>query len=151
MQIPRIRRENREYFRAKVYSHLFADSHHIMQEIKKIKKLSLANLAAFLCAFFAFIIIFSVFIGLIARVVREKETAGKLAKFIFINLGVDFLISLGAAIAVGIAAWVIGFLAAAFYNFIAKNIGGVKVEIIDEVGEAAVLKTEERKQELFKY
>lgn len=120
-------------------------------EIKKIKKLSLAGIAASLYALFGFIITFSIFIYSLSKVILEKETSGKLAGYIFINLGLDFLISLAVAVGASIVGWVIGFLVSGFYNFSAGSIGGVKIEMADESGRTVVLKPEEKKQELFKY
>lgn len=77
--------------------------------------------------------------------------AGHLAEYIFINLGLDFIISLAVAIAFGLAGWLVGLIMAGFYNYLAREIGGVKVDFADEAGQAAVIKTEEKKQELFKY
>jgi hypothetical protein len=122
-----------------------------MLEIKKIKKLSFANIVALLHAFFAFLLTFGIFIYFLVKVVLEKETDGHLFKYIFINLGLDFLISLGVAVAAGAAGWIFGVIAAGLYNFFAREIGGVKAELANEIGQAAVIKTEEKKQELFKY
>jgi uncharacterized membrane protein len=120
-------------------------------EIKKIKKISLANIVALLHVFFAFIISFGIFIYLLVKIVLEKEMADKLVKYIFVNLGLDFLISLGVAVAIGVVGWIIGFIAAGMYNFFAREVGGAKIEFVDETGAAMVMKTEEKKQELFKY
>jgi|GEM_PF-1604029 hypothetical protein len=125
-----------------------------MLEVKKISKLSLANIAALLYALFGFIVSFTALIYTLIKVILEKETAGKLAQYIFINLGLDFLIALGVAVIAGIIGWLVGLIAAAFYNFLAREIGGIKIEFLDETSVAPVTKAESTlkdKQELFKY
>jgi ABC-type sulfate transport system permease component len=119
-------------------------------EIKKIKKLSLANIVALFYALFGFVVPLAALVHALVKVIYEKETAGKLTSYIFINLGVDFLISLAVAVGAGIIGWLIGFIMAGFYNFLAREIGGVKIELADEAGQK-IIKTEEKKQEFFKY
>lgn len=128
-------------------------------EIQRIKKISFANIVALLHAFFAFIIVFGSFIYLLLKVIVEKDMAGHLAKYIFINLGLDFLVSLGVAAAAGAIGWVLGVITAGFYNFFAREIGGVKVDFIDETDSAFINQSlafnrsagDKEKQELFKY
>jgi hypothetical protein len=122
-----------------------------MFEVKKIKKLSLANIAALLYGLFGFIISFATLICALVKVILEKNITDQLAKFIFMNLGLDFLLSLAAAIIAGVIGWFIGLIASGFYNFLAKNIGGVKIELSDETGIAPAVGMEEKKQKLFKY
>jgi hypothetical protein len=136
-----------------------------MFEVKKIAKLSLANIAALLYALFGFIASFAALVYGFIKVILEKETAGKLAQYIFINLGVDFLLSLGLAIIAGAFGWLIGLIASGCYNFLAREIGGVKIEFSDEssfikassFAKATGDKQEDKasdknnKQELFKY
>jgi hypothetical protein len=132
-----------------------------MFEIKKIAKLSLANIAALLYALFGFFASFAALIYSLIKVILEKETAGKLVQYIFINLGVDFLLSLGAAFIAGAIGWIVWFVASVFYNFIAKNIGGIKIELADEDNRPLLIKPESsfakavedknNKQDLFKY
>ncbi len=122
-----------------------------MQEIKKIKKLSVANIAGLIYALFGFIISFAASIYALVLVLLEKQTAGKLLIYISTSLGLNFLIALAVALIAGAIGWLVGLIAAAFYNFLAKNIGGVKIDLADEAGQAAVFKPEEKKQELFKY
>jgi hypothetical protein len=128
-------------------------------EIKKIKKFPFANITAFLYAIFAFLVTFGIFIYLLLKVILEKEMAGHLVEYIFINLGLDFLISLGVAVAAGVAGWIFGVIAAGMYNFFAREIGGVKVEFAEETDGAfinqkstfAKTTVDKEKQELFKY
>jgi ABC-type Fe3+ transport system permease subunit len=132
-----------------------------MFEIKKVKKLSVANIAALLYAFFGFVGSFIASVYSLVIFVHEKNLDQKLAMYILTNLGLGFLIALAAAVIAGIFGWLLGIIAAAFYNFIAKTISGIKVELADEAGQALTLKTEEKKssfakatedkQELFKY
>jgi len=120
-------------------------------EIKKIAKLPLANIAALLYALFAFAGSLIVSIYSLIIFIRAKNISGKTAGYILTNLGLDFLIALAAAIIAGIIGWLLGIIAAAFYNFIAKNIGGIKIELADETGQATIVKPEIKNQELFKY
>jgi hypothetical protein len=122
-----------------------------MFEIKKIKKISLANIAASLYALFAFIGSFGASIYAIVFFVHGKQFDKQLALYILTNLGLGFLIALAAAIIAAILGWLMGFIAAGFYNFIVKTTGGLKIELVDEAGQAMAFKPEEKKQELFKY
>ncbi|MDD5528046.1 MAG: hypothetical protein PHO56_03685 [Patescibacteria group bacterium] len=132
-----------------------------MTEIKKIKKISAANIVALLYALFGFTASFITSIYSLIVFVREKQLADKLSIYILTNLGLSFLIALAAAIAAGIAGWLLGFITAAFYNFLAKNIGGVKIELADEtfdelkkdeeIKKSPFAKAAGDKQELFKY
>jgi hypothetical protein len=132
-----------------------------MFEIKKVKKLSVANIAALLYAFFGFVGSFIASIYSLVIFVHEKHFDQKLAMYILTNLGLGFLIALAAAIIAGIVGWILGIIAAAFYNFIVKTVGGIKVELADETGQVAAIKAESsfaratedknHKQELFKY
>jgi hypothetical protein len=122
-----------------------------MFEIKKIAKLPLANIAALLYALFAFAGSLIVSIYSLIVFIQTKNISGKTAGYILTNLGLDFLIALAAAIIAGIIGWLFGIIAAAFYNFIAKNIGGIKIELSDEFGQAMIVKPEIKNQELFKY
>jgi hypothetical protein len=122
-----------------------------MFEIKKIAKLPLANIAAMLYALFGFAGSLIVSIYSLIIFIREKNINGKTAGYIFTNLGLDFLIALAAAIIAGIIGWLLGIIAAAFYNFIAKNIGGIKIELTDENNQAPTIKPDNIKQDLFKY
>jgi hypothetical protein len=122
-----------------------------MFEIKKIAKLPLANIAALIYALFAFASSLIVSIYSLIIFIREKNISGKTAGYILTNLGLDFLIALSAAIIAGIIGWLLGIIAAAFYNFIAKNIGGIKIELADETNQPLAIKPENIKQDLFKY
>jgi hypothetical protein len=123
----------------------------IIIEIKKIKKLSIANIVALLYALFGFVASFAASIYALVVVITEKETTCKIYLYVLTNIGLGFLIALAAAIIAGAVGWLLALVAAAFYNFLAKNIGGIKVELADETGKAPVIKVEEKKQELFKY
>lgn len=124
-----------------------------MQEIKKIKKLSIANIVALLYALFGFVASFAASIYALVVVITQKETAGKIYLYLLTNIGLGFLIALAAAIIAGAVGWLLAFVAAAFYNFLAKNIGGVKVELAEEASTFGEVKKPEepKKQELFKY
>jgi hypothetical protein len=122
-----------------------------MFEIKKIKILSVANIAALLYALFGFVGSFAVSIYSLVNFVHDKQFDKKLAIYIGTNLGLGFLIALAAAIIVSVIGWILGVVSASFYNFIVKTTGGVKIELADEAGQAVTMKTEEKKQELFKY
>ncbi|MDD4902334.1 MAG: hypothetical protein PHE24_04300 [Patescibacteria group bacterium] len=130
-----------------------------MQEIKKIKKLSLANIIALIYALFGFVASFSVTIYSLLTVITQKPMADKLLIYMATNLGLGFLIALAAALIAGIMGWLLGLVIAACYNYLARQIGGVKVELTEEtVGEGTKEKPAfakatagKEKQELFKY
>ena len=131
-------------------------------EIKKIKILSLANIAGLLYALLGFLVFFAEFIYSLVKVILEKDTTGRLAYYILVNLGLAFLSSLVVAIIAGAAGWLIGLIAASWYNFLAREIGGVKIELAEEAEQEEIIVIEKKssfikvaedkgKQELFKY
>ncbi|HTW96916.1 MAG TPA: hypothetical protein VMD74_04645 [Candidatus Methylomirabilis sp.] len=122
-----------------------------MQEIKRIKKLSLAKIVALAWALLAFIISFGFFIYSLVKIILEKNITSRLAYFIAVNLGLAFLSSLVVAIIAAAIGWLIGLLVSSWYNFIAREIGGVKIELAEEESETEEVIIIEKKQELFKY
>jgi hypothetical protein len=122
-----------------------------MLEIKKIKKIPAANIIALLYAAFGFIASFTTSIYSLVLAVAHHNVSGKAFIYISTNVGLGFLIALAVAVIAAVFGWLLGIIGAAFYNFISKNIGGIKIELADEASQVLVFKTEEKKQELFKY
>lgn len=120
-----------------------------MQEIKKIKKISLANIAALLAAFFGFIAVFGAWIVFLVMALNRGGLNVPFWKFIFVNIASALFFALAAALAAAILGWIIGLLAALFYGFLAKEIGGIKIELEDRGTDGKPAET--KKQELFKY
>ena len=122
-----------------------------MLEIKKIKKLSLANIAALVWALFGFVISFGFSTYALVIVILEKQTAGRLPLFIATNLGLGFLVALTTAVLAGGLGWLLGIVVAAFYNFLAREIGGFQFDLGEDALQNQIIIKEEKKQDLFKY
>ena len=111
----------------------------------------MAKIVALAWALLAFIISFGFFIYSLVKIILEKNITSRLAYFIAVNLGLAFLSSLVVAIIAAAIGWLIGLLVSSWYNFIAREIGGVKIELAEEESETEEVIIIEKKQELFKY
>jgi len=102
-----------------------------MKEIKRIKNLSLAKITAAIYGLVGFYIAIAVAILTMTNIVIRGDFSGSVLLITLFNLGVGILIGLATAVATAIVGWVIGFLAAAFYNMFARRLGGIKFDLIE--------------------
>lgn len=91
-----------------------------MKEIKKIAPRSLANISGAVYFFFGFI--FGLFMFVISIIAGAE---GETARSLWFGIGALVLIPL----AYGAAGWLGGYLSAFIYNFFAKKVGGIKIEL----------------------
>ncbi len=108
-----------------------------MKEIKRIKNLSLAKITAAIYGLVGFYIAIAVAILTMTNIVIRGDFSGSVLLITLFNLGVGILIGLATAVATAIVGWVIGFLAAAFYNMFAKRLGGIKFDLIESEEKSA--------------
>ena len=100
-----------------------------MYEIKKINKVSLAKIMALIYSLAGFFISMGVAISTIANIVTQKDFSGSATVIALFNIGAGLVLSLLAALVVGIFGWVIGYLTAGIYNMFARRSGGIKMEL----------------------
>jgi membrane associated rhomboid family serine protease len=121
-----------------------------MQELKKIKKISLANITGLIYAVVGFLSVLFFSLYSLIKFAIGKNIDKTFFAWFFTNIGLDILISLAAALVVGIFGWIAGILTAALYNFFAREIGGIKIELAEEVIKPKNI-IETKNNELFKY
>ncbi|MFA5247640.1 MAG: hypothetical protein WC415_00110 [Patescibacteria group bacterium] len=121
-----------------------------MQEIKKIKKLSLANIVGPIYAVIGFLSSFGFSFYSLIKFAVGKNIDRTFFVWFFSTLGLGILISLATALAVGVLGWIMGILIAGFYNFFAREIGGIKIELGEEIIKSKNI-IETKNNELFKY
>lgn len=91
-----------------------------MKTIRRISPTSIAKLSGLLYAVFGFI---AGLVLLVVSLVAQSDKAG--------NMGIVF--GIGAPIALpimyGVMGWVGGYISGLLYNFFAKKVGGIQIEI----------------------
>jgi len=115
-----------------------------MTEIKSVNHRSLANITALIYGLVGFFIALIVAISTMANIVLQKDFAGSVILVTLFNVGAGLLLGIITAFFTAAIGWVFGFISAGLYNWFAKKIGGVKVELteaeeaIKEVTEEAI-------------
>lgn len=102
-----------------------------MKEIKKINKFSLAKIMALFSGLVGFIVGLVLASATVANIVLQKDFGGSPLMVTLFNLGAGILLSLLAAIIIAILGFFLGFIIAGLYNWYAKNVGGIKIELED--------------------
>ena len=121
-----------------------------MQEVKKIKKISLANIVGSLYASVGFLSSLGLSLYSLIKFAFGKSIDKTFFVWFFSTLGLNILISLAVAAGLLVFGWLAGALMAILYNFFAREIGGVKIDLAEE--ECFKQKNiENNKQDLFKY
>ncbi|NCO79735.1 hypothetical protein GW884_00380 [Candidatus Falkowbacteria bacterium] len=113
-----------------------------MTEIKSVNHRSLANITALIYGLVGFFIALIVAISTMANIVLQKDFAGSVILVTLFNVGAGLLLGIITAFFTAAIGWVFGFISAGLYNWFAKKIGGVKVELT-EAEEAIKEATEE--------
>lgn len=122
----------------------FVVSHYSMKEIKSIQKKSLAKVTALVYGLVGFFVAILVAISSMANIIWQKDFQGSVILVTLFNIGAGLLLGVLTALLTALVGWVMGYITAAIYNWFAKKVGGVKVEL-EEVAEVQV---EEKKEEM---
>jgi len=104
-----------------------------MKEIKRIKLLSLANMAGAIYFVIGGTISFAVYIFSLANSLISGNFLAPLWKFILFNFGIALWIGFYSALLTGIIGWLLGLISGWLYNIFTKKIGGLKIELEEEV------------------
>jgi hypothetical protein len=115
-----------------------------MKEIKKIDKKSLAKITALIYGLVGFFIALIVAIFSMANIIVQSNFQGSAVLVTLVNIGISLLLGLATALLTAIYGWVMGYLAALFYNLFAGKVGGIKIEL----GDVEEKKVEEKKEEI---
>ena len=102
-----------------------------MKEIKKIDKRSLAKIYALIYGLIGFIIALIVAVSAILNIVLHKDFQGSIFLVTLYNTGAGLVLAVFTALLTALLGWCLGYISALLYNWFAKNVGGVKVELMD--------------------
>jgi hypothetical protein len=100
-----------------------------MREIKKINKNSLAKLLAVFHAVVGFFIGVLVAVVNIFNILSQNTFSESAFQVVIFNIGAGVIVGVLTFLLFGLVGWLIGFLIALIYNFIAKKFGGIKIDL----------------------
>lgn len=107
-----------------------------MKEIKNINKNSLAKITALTYGLVGFFIALIVAVSTMANIVMQKDFSGSIILVTLFNIGAGLLLGVLSALITALIGWLIGYITAGAYNWFARKVGGIKVEIVDIAEEA---------------
>ena len=126
----------------------------IMKEIKKIKKISLANIVAVIYGLIGFFVSVGIAISVMANIILQKDFSGSIIIVTLFNVGSGILIGLIFSLIIACFGWLIGYILAGVYNWFARRVGGIKIELAEveaddkkEIEKKVEENTEEEKRE----
>ena len=104
-----------------------------MTEIKKINKTSLAKIIGAVYGTIGFFvsIMLAIFVG--GNIIAQSSFAGSIVAVVFFHVAAGILFGVLTFVVCGAFGWMIGYVLAAIYNFIAKKVGGIKIEIEEKL------------------
>jgi len=106
-----------------------------MQEIKTINKNSLAKITALIYGFIGFFMALIVAIATMTNIITNRDFQGSVILVTLFNIGAGLLLGIITAFFTAAIGWVFGFISAGIYNWFAKKMGGVKIELIEVADE----------------
>ena len=111
-----------------------------MKEIKIINKNSLAKIMALIYGLVGFFTALTVAISTMANIMMQKDFFGSIILVTLFNLVAGLLLGILSALVTALIGWLIGYITAGVYNWFARKVGGVRIELADIV--------EEKKEEI---
>ena len=102
-----------------------------MIEIKKIDKNSFAKIMALIYGLVGFFMAMVVAVFTIVKIVTRQDFQGSATLVILFNLGEGLLIGVLTALLTAVLGWIMGYIEAGIYNWFAKKVGGIKVDMGD--------------------
>lgn len=102
-----------------------------VKEIKSINKNSLAKITALIYGLAGFFIALTVAISTMANIMTQKDFSGSVILVTLFNLGAGLLLGVLSALVTALIGWLIGYIVAGIYNWFAKKVGGIKIELTD--------------------
>ena len=106
-----------------------------MKEIKNINKKSFAKIIALVYGLVGFFVSLVVAISSMANIIAQKDFQGSVILVTLFNMGAGLLLGVLTALLTSLIGWVVGYVSAGIYNWFAKKVGGIKVELTDEASE----------------
>ena len=102
-----------------------------MKEIKNIDKASWAKITALIYGFVGFFMALIVAIATMTNIITNRDFQGSVILVTLFNIGAGLLLGIITAFFTAAIGWVFGFILAGVYNWFAKKMGGVKVELAE--------------------
>ncbi|MFH0955779.1 MAG: hypothetical protein V1801_01010 [Candidatus Falkowbacteria bacterium] len=103
------------------------------KEIKSINKKSLAKIMALIYGFVGFFIALTVAISSMANIMMQKDFAGSVILVTLFNTGAGLLLGVLSSLVTALIGFCLGYISAGIYNWFSSKMGGVKIELADEV------------------
>lgn len=104
-----------------------------MKEIKSINKNSLAKMMALIYGLAGFFIALTVAVSTMANIIMQKDFSGSIILVTLFNLGAGLLLGVLSALITALIGWLIGYITAGIYNWFARKVGGIKIELTEVV------------------
>lgn len=104
-----------------------------MKEIKSINKSSLAKITALIYGLAGFFAALTVAVSTMANIVMQKDFSGSVILVTLFNIGAGLLLGVLSALITALIGWLIGYITAGIYNWFAKKVGGIKIELTETV------------------
>lgn len=105
-----------------------------MIEIKKINKKSLAKMTAMIYGLIGFFVALIIAISTVVNIMMKKDFQGSAVLVTLFNFGEGLLLGVLTALITALIGLVIGYLTGGIYNWFARKVGGIKIDL-DEVDE----------------
>lgn len=106
------------------------------KEIKNLDKKSLAKIMALVYGLIGFFTALVVAISSMANIIMQKDFQGSVILVTLFNIGAGLLLGVLTALLTALVGWVAGYIMAGIYNWFARKVGGIKMELEDETEEA---------------
>lgn len=104
-----------------------------MMEIKNIDKKSLAKIMALIYGLVGFFIALTVAISTMANIMMQKDFTGSVILVTLFNVGAGLLLGVLSSLVTALIGFCLGYITAGVYNWFARKVGGIKIELADEV------------------
>lgn len=101
------------------------------KEIKNINKISLAKITALIYGLAGFFIALAVAVSTMANIMMQKDFSGSIILVTLFNIGAGLLLGVLSSLVTALIGFCLGYLAAGIYNWFAKKVGGIKVELAE--------------------
>lgn len=122
-----------------------------MIEIKSVNKKSLAKITALAYGLVGFITAMVVAILTMVNIMMKRDFQGSAVLVTLYNVGAGLLLGVLTALLTALIGLIMGYLGGGIYNWFARKVGGIKVELEDVVKESEkglTEKAEEKKEEI---
>ena len=112
------------------------------KEIKKISKKSLAKVISLIYGLVGFFTAMIIAVSTMANIVTQRDFQGSVLLVTLFNVGAGLLLGVVSALLTAAIGWIMGYLLAAIYNWFARKVGGVRIELEDVVEKKEEVKIE---------